>query len=109
MAIALVSDIHSNLEAFQNVLQDIDSQGIGEIYCLGDLIGYGANPAEIVEKCMEFPVVLMGNHDEAVVKEAYGFNPVAKQAVAWTRDQLKPGFLSGRSKRIGGSSCRISR
>jgi diadenosine tetraphosphatase ApaH/serine/threonine PP2A family protein phosphatase len=99
MAIALVSDIHSNIEALANVLKDIESQGIKEVYCLGDLVGYGANPAEIVEKCMEWKVCLMGNHDEAVVKEAYGFNPVAKQAVAWTRDQLKPGLLSGRSKR----------
>lgn len=99
MAVALISDIHSNIEALQNVLKDIESQGIKEIYCLGDLIGYGPNPAEIVEKAMEWKVVLMGNHDEAVVKEAYGFNPVAKQAVTWTREQLRPGLLSGRAKR----------
>jgi diadenosine tetraphosphatase ApaH/serine/threonine PP2A family protein phosphatase len=99
MAVALISDIHSNTEAMENVMKDIASQGIKEIYCLGDLVGYGPNPAEIVELCMEFPVVLMGNHDEAVVKEAYGFNPVAKAAVTWTREQLKPGLFSGKSKR----------
>ncbi|MBI2899591.1 MAG: metallophosphoesterase family protein [Planctomycetes bacterium] len=99
MPIALISDIHSNIEALGVVLKDIEAQGIKEIYCLGDLVGYGPNPAEIVEHSMEWKITLMGNHDEAVIKEAYGFNPVAKQAVAWTRDQLRPGFLSGRSKK----------
>ncbi|HXG63432.1 MAG TPA: metallophosphoesterase family protein [Planctomycetota bacterium] len=99
MAVALISDIHSNQEALVRVLDDIRSQGINEIYCLGDLVGYGPDPVFVVERAMEWPVVLMGNHDEAVLKEAYGFNPVAKAAVAWTRDQLRPGLLSGRGKK----------
>lgn len=99
MAVALISDLHSNLEALHAVLNDIRSQGVPEIFCLGDLVGYGPNPAEVVEEATEWKVVLMGNHDEAVLKEAYGFNPIARSAVTWTREQLKPGLLSGRKKR----------
>jgi diadenosine tetraphosphatase ApaH/serine/threonine PP2A family protein phosphatase len=99
MAVALISDIHSNREALTKVLEDIEQQGVKEIYCLGDLVGYGADPAFVVEKAMDWPVVLMGNHDEAVLKEAYGFNPVAKAAVLWTRDQLRPGLFSGKGKK----------
>ena len=99
MAIALISDLHSNKEALTNVLEDIRQQGITEIYCLGDLVGYGPDPAFVVEHAMDWKITLMGNHDEAVLKEAYGFNPVAKAAVTWTRDQLRPGFLSGKGKK----------
>jgi len=99
MAVALISDIHSNTEALTPVLNDIKSQGVTDIVCLGDLVGYGPNPAEIVDHAIGWRIVLMGNHDEAVVKEAYGFNPVAKAAVAWTREQLKPGFFSSRAKK----------
>lgn len=99
MAVAIISDIHSNEEALNAVLQDIQSLGIAEIYCLGDLVGYGPAPADVVDRAAEWKIVLMGNHDEAVLKEAYGFNPVAKTAVAWTRDQLKPGLFSSRSKK----------
>jgi predicted phosphodiesterase len=99
MAVALISDLHSNTEALDKVLADIQGQGIKDIFCLGDLVGYGPNPAEVVEKAMEWKIVLMGNHDEAVVKEAYGFNPVAKRAVTWSRELLKPGFFAGKGKR----------
>ncbi len=99
MAVALVSDIHSNIEALTAVLADIKSQGIKEILCLGDLVGYGPNPVEIVEEAMNWKAVLMGNHDEAVIKEAYGFNPVAKAAITWSRNLLKPGMFSGAGKR----------
>ncbi len=99
MAVALISDIHSNREALERVLEDIRKQGLDEIYCLGDLVGYGPDPVYVVESALEWPVVLMGNHDEAVIKEAYGFNRVARAAVQWTRDQLKPGFFSGKGKR----------
>ncbi len=99
MAVALLSDIHSNLEALQVVLQDIQSQGIREIYCLGDIIGYGPNPVEVVDQAMEWDVVILGNHEEAVVREEYGFNPVARAAVTWTRNLLRPGILSSRVKK----------
>jgi diadenosine tetraphosphatase ApaH/serine/threonine PP2A family protein phosphatase len=97
--VALISDLHSNQEALTKVLEDIAAQGISDIYCLGDLIGYGPDPGFVVEKAMDWKICLMGNHDEAVLKEAYGFNPVAKAAVTWTRDQLRPGLLSGKGKR----------
>ncbi len=99
MPVAIIADLHANLEALEKVTEDIEEQGIKEIICLGDLVGYGPNPAEIVERAMGWPVVLMGNHDEAVVKEAYAFNPVARAAVNWTRHRLTPGFFSGRLKR----------
>jgi len=99
MSVALISDLHSNQEAMTRVLEDIQGQGIKDIYCLGDLVGYGPDPVFVVDKVMECKVSLMGNHDEAVLKEAYGFNPVAKAAVTWTRNQLRPGILSGKGKK----------
>ncbi len=99
MAVAIISDIHSNQEALTRVLDDIRGQGIKEILCLGDLVGYGADPVFVVEASMEWNACLMGNHDEAVLKEAYGFNPVARAAVVWTRDQLRPGLLAGKRKK----------
>ncbi len=99
MAVALISDLHSNRESLGRVLEDVQTQGIKEIYCLGDLVGYGPDPGYVVESAMDWKVCLMGNHDEAVLKEAYGFNPVAKAAVTWSRDQLRPGLLSGKGKK----------
>ena len=99
MAIALISDIHSNIEALTSVLADIKEQGIKDIYCLGDLVGYGPDPVPIVDAAREWKLVVIGNHDEAVLKEAYGFNPVARTAVNWTRGQLRPGIFSGRVKK----------
>ncbi len=85
---ALISDIHSNLEALEAVLEDIRQQGISEIYCLGDIVGYGPNPQECLEKVMELDVCILGNHDEAVLHNPEGFNIVARIAILWTRDQL---------------------
>lgn len=99
MAVAVISDLHSNIEALAAVLADIRQRNVKDIYCLGDLVGYAADPAAVVEKARDFKMVLMGNHDEAVLKEAYGFNPVARTAVNWTRNQLRPSFLSRRTKK----------
>jgi predicted phosphodiesterase len=99
MAIAIISDIHSNYEALSAVIKDIRSLNVQHIYCLGDLVGYGPDPAAIVDEAMQWPMVIMGNHDEAVIKQAYGFNPVARAAVDWTRSQLKPGLFSSTAKR----------
>ena len=99
MTVAFISDLHSNLEALGAVLKDIEERGIKTIYCLGDLVGYGPNPAEVVDLAMGWDVVLMGNHDEAVLREPYGFNPVARAAVTWTRGQLKPRLLSSSAKK----------
>jgi len=98
---ALTSDIHSNLEALTAVLDDIRSQGITEIYCLGDVIGYGPNPRECLDTILRFSVCLMGNHDQAALFDPDGFNPVALQAIYWTRDQLDggPGGPSAANRR----------
>jgi predicted phosphodiesterase len=86
---ALISDIHSNLEAFQAVLQDIRAQDVEEIYCLGDIVGYGPNPRECVDLVMQCKVVLLGNHDQGAMFDPDGFNPSAERAIFWTRAQLE--------------------
>lgn len=92
---AIISDIHSNLEALQAVLADIDGRGIKEIVCLGDVIGYGPNPRECLDlvrkRCR---VCLLGNHDHAVLYEPCNFNAAAERACYWTR-----GLLEGESDR----------
>ncbi len=85
---ALISDIHSNLEALQAVLADIAQHPVEAVYCLGDVIGYGPNPRECLDQIMRYPVVLMGNHDQAVLFDPMNFNPVAERATMWTRGQL---------------------
>jgi predicted phosphodiesterase len=85
---AIISDIHGNLEALQVVLADIQSKGIDRIICLGDIIGYGPQPVECVDLCYDFEVNLLGNHEEAVLVGAVGFNPKAAAAIDWTRDQF---------------------
>ncbi len=86
---ALISDIHSNLEAMTAVLKDIESQNIHEIYCLGDIVGYGPNPRECVDLTMKCNVVLLGNHDQGAMFDPEGFNPQAERAIFWTRTQLE--------------------
>lgn len=85
---AIISDVHANLEAFQAVLADIESKGVDGIICLGDVIGYGPQPVECLDLCYNFDEILLGNHEEAVLMGAVGFNPKAAAAVDWTRDQL---------------------
>lgn len=93
MKIALFGDIHANYEALEAVLADTVEQGCDEYICLGDVVGYNADPIACLEKVKEMgcPVV-KGNHDE----DAGGnhslemMNPVAAQALSWTRDQLNP-------------------
>lgn len=87
---ALISDIHANLEALKAVLADIRDQGVSETYCLGDIIGYGPNPCECLDEVIQrCPVTILGNHDQAALFDPDGFNPVALQAVYWTREQLE--------------------
>lgn len=85
---AVVSDIHANLAAFEAVLEDIENEGVDEVYCLGDVIGYGPDPRDCIKIARQFRVNLLGNHEEAVLFGAIGFNPKAKIAIDWTRDQL---------------------
>lgn len=85
---AIVSDIHGNLEALDAVLADIAARGITSIYCLGDIVGYGPNPIECVERTQGWELVLKGNHDHAVTYGAEGFGKEAERAVNWTRQLL---------------------
>ncbi|MBY0229379.1 MAG: metallophosphatase family protein [Gemmataceae bacterium] len=87
---AIISDIHSNLEALQAVLKDIERQGVSEIYCLGDVVGYGPNPRECVDLVMaRCKMVLLGNHDQGAMFDPEGFNTPAERAIFWTRDVLE--------------------
>ena len=86
---AIISDIHGNLEALESVLADIQSKNIDEIYCLGDIIGYGPNPCECIDRVMELSACLLGNHDQAALFDPEGFNAGAERAIFWTRSILE--------------------
>ena len=91
MAIAIISDIHANLEALEAVFKYIDAYDIDTIYCLGDIVGYGPNPNECVglirDRC---DAVIMGNHDYAAIGLANieYFNEYAKMSTYWTIENL---------------------
>lgn len=91
MKYAVIADIHANLEAFEVVLDDARSQNCTHYCCVGDVVGYGANPRECLEivRRMNMPCV-KGNHDEycSTEEDLEGFNPHAAEAVQWTRTQL---------------------
>ena len=92
MRFAFISDIHANLEALEAVLTDIKGQRIDEVICLGDIVGYGANPNECIELVKKYcPVTLLGNHDAAAVDllSTQHFNIHAKIAIVWTEQNLK--------------------
>jgi len=87
MRIAVISDIHGNLEAFLEVLGDIQQSSVDEIICLGDIIGYGPNPEEVIQKVRELDIpTVMGNHELAVLdrKALKWFNPVARTSLKKT-------------------------
>jgi predicted phosphodiesterase len=91
MRFAIFGDIHANLHALQAVLSDAKTQLCTHYVCLGDIVGYNAFPKECLKivRDMECPVV-KGNHDEqaSMITEKDGFNPLAEEAINWTRDQL---------------------
>jgi diadenosine tetraphosphatase ApaH/serine/threonine PP2A family protein phosphatase len=90
---ALISDIHANLEALEAVIEDVKTQAVGEIYCLGDIIGYGPNPRECIDRVMETcRFSLLGNHDQGALFDPDGFNIGAERAIFWTRAQLESPF-----------------
>ncbi|HHX93461.1 MAG TPA: metallophosphoesterase family protein [Clostridiales bacterium] len=95
MRYALISDIHSNLEAFHSTLEDIEKQQVEKICCLGDLVGYGPNPVECVDLMLslqkkgKLEVCLPGNHDQAAIFGSEGFNFMAQEAIEWTGDLLE--------------------
>jgi predicted phosphodiesterase len=91
MRFAVFGDIHANLEALRAVLADAAARNCTHYVCLGDVVGYNANPHECVEIIRELgcPVV-KGNHDEQASAEVIqeNFNPLAEEAINWTRDHL---------------------
>ncbi len=94
MLYALVSDIHANLAALEAVLEDARRFGVDydHIICLGDVVGYGPQPAECVDIAEKFRITICGNHDWAVIHEPLGFNRVARAAIMWTKSVMKPHF-----------------
>jgi diadenosine tetraphosphatase ApaH/serine/threonine PP2A family protein phosphatase len=110
--LAILSDIHSNLEALTAVLEEIDRREIEHIICLGDVIGYGPNPKECLDLIMQrSKATLMGNHDFAVFYEPYNFNNPAEQASYWTRrvfeEESDANRRMARWKFLGGLPARL--
>jgi predicted phosphodiesterase len=100
---ALISDLHSNAPALEAALRDARERGVARFVCLGDVIGYGARPTEcldlVIEHCGEratslglLPgVCLQGNHEYALLSSGEDFNPNARRAIDWTREQINAG------------------
>ncbi len=91
MRYAVISDIHSNLESLAAFFEKIDTLDVDKIICLGDIVGYNANPNECVDLIREKGVIcIMGNHDSRAVglEEPTDFNLLAANAILWTRNVL---------------------
>ncbi|MFC2150348.1 metallophosphoesterase family protein [Calditrichota bacterium] len=88
MRLAIISDIHANLPALEVVHESIKLKGVDRILCLGDMVGYGARPQECVDFIRDNEILAVkGNHDEAAAADSIlkNFNPLAGEAVKWTR------------------------
>jgi predicted phosphodiesterase len=103
---AIFSDIHGNLEALEAVLAEITAERVQEMICLGDIVGYGPNPAECLEmiRCLGCSVV-MGNHDEACIEPAMeqALNEYARAGIVFARNQLsnaQKGWLRNRPMQL---------
>jgi len=97
MRYVLMSDIHGNLEALRAVMKFLERIEPFQLYCLGDIVGYGADPKDCLQILQdESNLILAGNHDLAVagVINCSDFNPIAQAAVEWTRRQLDEDDLS---------------
>lgn len=102
MRIALLADLHSNLEALEACMRHASAQGVDRFAFLGDLVGYGADPCAVLERVAREAergaVVVRGNHDDAVGGSDAGLNEDARRAIAWTRERLgrtQRAFLAG--------------
>jgi len=90
LKIGIISDIHGNAEALQAVLEKL--KNVDQVVCLGDIVGYGADPVYCIEKIRELEApCILGNHEGAVTGELdlQYFNKNARQAIQWTKRQLK--------------------
>lgn len=94
MRCAILADIHSNLAAFQAVLEDLQKRGeVDQIWCLGDVVGYGPDPRECIQLLRQYHhICIAGNHDWAAIGkiDTSYFNPEAAAACQWTAEQLSP-------------------
>ena len=91
MRYAILSDIHGNLEALTAVLADASAQGARDVLCLGDIVGYGADPVACIERVEERAIALVaGNHEHGALglMDLKWFNPLARAAALWTRGRL---------------------
>ena len=96
MLTAVISDIHANLEALRAVLAELERRGVNKVLCLGDLVGYNADPEACVDEVLSrAELTVRGNHDKAVafMQSLEWFNPAAREAVLWTRRQVAPQVL----------------
>lgn len=114
MKLAIVSDIHANLEALSASLREITAAQVDQIICLGDIVGYNANPSECIALLREAAALCVaGNHDRAVTGQikAIGFSATAARAVDWTRRQLTPDeleFLAGLPSQLSIEDCLVA-
>jgi len=100
LKLAIISDLHSNREALEAVFADIHRRGVTDLVCLGDVIGYGPDPEFCVDLVRGHARwCLMGNHDEALFRDASDFNPHARGAVIYTRRRMQPHWWSSSEKR----------
>ncbi|MBZ0153534.1 MAG: metallophosphatase family protein [Planctomycetes bacterium] len=96
---ALISDLHSNAEAVAAVFARIDELGVREVMCLGDIVGYGADPLPVTLLVMQrCKWTILGNHDWGLFHELDDFNPLAREALFYTRNQLRPSFWRPRRR-----------
>ena len=101
MRVAVLSDIHANWHALEAVLADVESEGVDEIWCLGDVVGYGPQPNRCVQEIRDRAAIcLMGNHDLASVGRVGldDFSGDAAASATWTAGELEPdarAFLEG--------------
>jgi diadenosine tetraphosphatase ApaH/serine/threonine PP2A family protein phosphatase len=94
MRYAVLGDIHANFHALEAVIEDARSFGCSEFHLLGDVVGYGAFPAECVAVAADLPgSCVLGNHDEAAAgeKSLQVFSEVARVSLQWTRERLSTG------------------
>lgn len=92
----ILSDVHSNFEAFGKCLELAQGK-YDEALCLGDLVGYGPDPNAVIDPLRELSkIIIRGNHDKACsgITDAEDFNPLARLATLWTREQLTPEHLA---------------
>lgn len=102
MLLALLTDVHANREALESCLAHARLLKAERTIFLGDYVGYGADPVWVVETVMDLvdrgAIALLGNHDDAIDGSDTNMNSLAREAIAWTRDQLGPqhrAFLAG--------------